>query len=163
MQGYKSESSALYEMQNVRSQCVATVGDCSKRPDRKRRTHVVRSQHVFVGWWLHESTLSAKVVAEGPTSKRRRGQQRTTDIVEWWLGAWTPQVCTGCSTSPVASGAHEELWCDRRFSRRTRRAAAFCTRWSRAMVDARRPARTMLHYFMTYFYSPISTIVSEVL
>jgi len=27
--------------------------------------------------------------------------------------------------------------CDRRSSRRTRRAAAFCTRWSGAMVDIR--------------------------
>jgi len=42
MQGYKSEFSALYEMQNARSRCVATVGDCSRRLDRKRRTHVVR-------------------------------------------------------------------------------------------------------------------------
>ena len=48
MQGYKSESSALYKMQNARSRCVATVANCSKRPDRKRRTHVVRNQSVFV-------------------------------------------------------------------------------------------------------------------
>jgi len=44
MQGYKSESSALDRMQNARSRCVATVADCSRRSDRKRRTHVARNQ-----------------------------------------------------------------------------------------------------------------------
>jgi len=78
MQGHKSESSALDEIQNARSRCVATVADCSRRQDRKRRTHVVRNQHVFVGWctdfyiicyyirlhgwWLHESTLSVRQI-----------------------------------------------------------------------------------------------------
>jgi len=48
MQGHKSESSALDEMQNERLQCIATVADCSKRPDCKRRTHVVRNVYAFV-------------------------------------------------------------------------------------------------------------------
>ena len=37
-QRYKSESSALDEIQNERSRCVAAVTDCSKRQDRKRQT-----------------------------------------------------------------------------------------------------------------------------
>ena len=56
--------------------------------------------------------MTAALVAANLACWMRRGQRRTTDSAERWLGAWTPPLWTWCGTSLVTSKAHEEVgWC----------------------------------------------------
>ena len=135
MQCYKNEFSALYEMQNARSRCVPTVGDCSKRTDCKRRMHVMRNQCSMdegctSQCWVQRSSLRLRQAEGDEVSNVRRillsgDKCMNTAILNWM------RYFTGSQWSSRTAA----VMCDRRSSHRTRRAAAFCTRWSGAMVD----------------------------
>ena len=121
----------LYEMQVWRWRCIETVANCSKCLDRRQWMQVAQNQYVFVGRWLRDCLCGSDV-------------RKATRSVVYDGHRWAMTWCMNTAdlnwiwnlTGNKWSSWRDEAMCDRRSSSRTRRAAAFCTRWSGAVVDA---------------------------